>query len=104
MKVTMSLKEANNFKKIMESTEEGSVKDLKESLKDTNLITFDIDFINQKVTVTVDNKYMEEYLDVFCKYIDMFVGQARLLYGTVRMFQSEVEEVVNKYQMTPLDE
>lgn len=103
MKITMSLKEANNLKKIMESTEEGSVKDLKESLKDTNLVTLNTDIIKQQVTITVDDKYMEEYLDVFCKYIDMFVGQAKLLYGTVCMFQAEAEEVVNKYQMTTLD-
>lgn len=97
MKISLSYKEARALKDIMESIEEGSVKDLTDSLKNNKLIKVDFDVLAGAIVVEVNEDYTAEFLEVYGKYLDVLVSQAKTMYKTVVLLTEEAEKVVVKH-------
>lgn len=97
MKVVLSFDEVKALKKIANAVEETSAETLLNSLKNNKLITCNVDMFNQKVTVTVNKDYVAEYLEVYGKYINLFVKQTQSIIKLTEMLAVETEGVVNKY-------
>ena len=97
MKITLSLRETMRLKAIMGAIDENSVKELTKGLEESNLAKVNYDILAGNVTVEIDEEYVSEYLEVYEKYIDILVQQAKVLFKTSIMLQSETGKVVEKY-------
>ena len=97
MKISLSYKEARALKDIMEAVEEGSVEDLTESLKNNKLIKVNCDVLASAIVVEVDEEYSVEFLEVYGKYLDVLISQAKTMYKTMILLTEEAERVIVKH-------
>lgn len=97
MKIILSIKEAMQLKNIMETVEEGSVKDLADCVKNNKLIKVNCDVLAGSVSIEVDEDYTEEFLEVYGKYFDVLVTHAKAMFKTILLLQEETEKVVIKH-------
>ena len=96
MKICITKKEAKSLLNIMDKVEDGASVEFKKALKDTKAVKFHINLTGD-VEVNVNEDYMEDFLDLYGKYIGLLVPQAKALYETVKMFQEETEDVIHTY-------
>lgn len=96
MKICITKKEAKSLLNIMDKVENGASVEFKKALKDTKAVKFHVNLTGD-VEVDVNEDYMEEFFDLYGKYIGLLVPQAKVLYETVKMFQEEAEDVIHKY-------
>ena len=99
MKIVVSLKELNEFEKIMESVEEGSSEELVNSFKGNKLVTFYP--INasagKQIAIKINENYMIDYLKTYGRFVKILLTQARSIVITIRQLQEATNEVVRKY-------
>ena len=48
-------------------------------------------------SLKVNEDYIEDFLDLYGKYIGLLIPQIKALYETVKIFQEEAEDVIQKY-------
>ena len=96
MKICITKKEAKSLLNIMDKVEDGASVEFKKALKDTKAVKFHINLTGD-VEVNVNEDYMEDFLDLYGKYIGLLVPQVKALYEIVKMFQEEAEDVIHKY-------
>ena len=96
MKICITKKEVKSLLNIMDKVEDGGAVELKKALKDTKAVKFHVNLTGD-VEVNVNEDYMEDFLDLYGKYIGLLVPQVKALYETVKMFQEETEDVIQKY-------
>ena len=96
MKICITKKEAKSLLNIMDKVEDGASVEFKKALKDTKAVKFHVNLTGD-VEVNVNEDYMEDFLDLYGKYIGLLVPQVKALYETVKMFQEEAEDVIHKY-------
>ena len=96
MKICITKKEIKSLLNIMDKVEDGASVEFKKALKDTKAVKFHVN-ITGDVDVDVNEDYMEDFLDLYGKYIGLLVPQVKALYETVKMFQEETEDVIHKY-------
>ena len=96
MKICITKKEVKSLLNIMDKVEDGASVEFKKALKDTKAVKFHVN-ITGDVDVDVNEDYMEDFLDLYGKYIGLLVPQVKALYETVKMFQEETEDVIHKY-------
>lgn len=96
MKICIAKKEVKSLLNVMDKVEDGISVEFKKALKDTKSIKFHINLTGD-VEVEVSEDYMEEFLDLYGKYVGLLVPQAKALYETVKLFQEEAEDVIKKY-------
>lgn len=97
MKITLTFKELEQLKGIMESIEEGSSKEFIDSLKNNKLITCNVDLFNQKITININEEYIVDFLAVYGKYVKILAYQVKEVIDTVKVFSQETAKVVEKY-------
>lgn len=97
MKITLTFKEIEQLKNIMESIEKDSSKELIGSLKNNKLITCNVDLFNQKTTINVSEEYTVDFLAVYGKYVKILACQVKGIIDTVKTFSQETDKVVEKY-------
>ena len=96
MKICITKKEVKSLLNIMDKVEDGASVEFKKALKDTKAIKFHVNLTGD-VEVNVNEDYMENFLNLYDKYIGLLVPQAKALYETVKMLQEEAEDVIHKY-------
>lgn len=96
MKICITKKEVKNLLNVMDKVEDGASVEFKKALKDTKAVKFHINLTGD-VEVNVNEDYMEEFLDLYGKYVGLLIPQVKVLYETVKMFQKEAEDVIHKY-------
>ena len=96
MKICITKKEVKSLLNVMDKVEDGASVEFKKALKDTKAVKFHINLTGD-VEVNVNEDYMEDFLDLYGKYIGLLVPQVKALYETVKMFQEEAEDVIHKY-------
>lgn len=96
MKICIAKKEVKSLLNVMDKVEDGASVEFKKALKDTKSIKFHINLTGD-VEVEVSEDYMEEFLDLYGKYIGLLIPQVKALYETVKMFQEEAEDIIQKY-------
>ena len=99
MKISLSYKEARALKDIMEAVEKDSVEDLTASLKNNKLVKINCDVLAGAITVEVDEEYSVEFLEVYGKYLDVLISQAKTMYKTMVLLTEEAEKVVVKHMI-----
>lgn len=97
MKITLTRKELKTLRRIANSVETNGSNKLRESLNNNTLISHSVN-IDGSVNITISPEYMEDYLEVYEKYIRLFAIQAKGLMETVSLFQEEATEVIDKYR------
>ena len=97
MKLILTQKEAIRLQNIMESAERGSTEELSALVKDNKIIQFKVCPIKKEVEVTVDENYMVDFLDVYDRFVGLFVSQVKTLAHTAELFAAEANKVVAKY-------
>jgi len=97
MKISLNCKEVLALNNIMESVEKDSVKELSESLKRNNLIKVSLDIPTSTLNVDIDEEYSVEFLEVYGKYLDVLISQAKTMYKTMVLLTEETEKVVVKH-------
>ena len=96
MKICITKKEVKSLLNVMDKVEDGASVEFKKALKDTKAVKFHVNLTGD-VEVNVNEDYMEDFLDLYGKYIGLLVPQVKALYETVKMFQEEAEDVIHKY-------
>ena len=96
MKICITKKEVKSLLNIMDKVEDGASVEFTKALKDTKAVKFHVNLTGD-VEVNVNEDYMEDFLDLYGKYIGLLVPQVKALYETVKMFQKETEDVIQKY-------
>ena len=96
MKICITKKEVKSLLNIMDKVEDGASVEFKKALKDTKAVKFHVNLTGD-VEVNVNEDYMEDFLNLYGKYIGLLVPQAKALYETVKAFQVETEDVIHKY-------
>ena len=96
MKICITKKEVKSLLNIMDKVEDGASVEFKKALKDTKSVKFHVNLTGD-VEVNVNEDYIEDFLNLYGKYIGLLVPQAKALYETVKMFQEETEDVIHKY-------
>ena len=96
MKICITKKEVKSLLNVMDKIEDGASVEFKKALKDTKAVKFHVNLTGD-VEVNVNEDYMEDFLDLYGKYIGLLVPQVKALYETVKMFQEEAEDVIHKY-------
>ena len=96
MKICITKKEVKSLLNVMDKVEDGASVEFKKALKDTKAVKFHINLTGD-VEVNVNEDYMEDFLDLYGKYIGLLVPQAKALDETVKAFQVETEDVIQKY-------
>lgn len=96
MQIILTKNEARKLVRIMEDVENNSSNELKEMVKGSKIIHCK-PILNGSIEIIVAPEYMDEFLTVYQRYIGLFVNQVQALARTVRLFQDEVQTVVNKY-------
>ena len=96
MKICITKKEAKSLLNIMDKVEDGASVEFKKALKDTKAVKFHVN-LTGNIEINVNEDYMEEFFDLYGKYVGLLVHQIKALYETVKMFQEEAEDVIYKY-------
>ena len=96
MKICITKKEVKSLLNIMDKVEDGASVEFKKALKDTKAVKFHVN-LTGNIEINVNEDYMEEFFDLYGKYVGLLVPQAKALYETVKMFQEETEDVIHKY-------
>lgn len=96
MKIYIAKKEVKSLLNIMDKVEDGASVEFKKALNDTKAVKFHVNLTGD-VEVDVNEDYMEEFLDLYGKYIGLLIPQIKALYETAKMFQEEAEDVIQKY-------
>jgi hypothetical protein len=96
MIISLTKQEVASLINIMDKVDGNGSNELKEMLKDNKIVTYSVK-ITGDVEVIVDSRYMLDFLNVYEKFIGLFVNQAKALYETTCLFQKEAEQVINKY-------
>ena len=96
MKICITKKEVKSLLNIMDKVEDGASVEFKKALKDTKAVKFHVNLTGD-VEVNVNEDYMEDFLNLYGKYIGLLVPQAKALYETVKAFQVEAKDVIHKY-------
>lgn len=99
MKLVLTQKEAVRLQTIMENAEQGSSEQLAELVKDNKIIKFKICPLKKEIEITVDDAYMVDFLDVYSRFVGLFVSQTKALMHTVEVFSEEAQKVVAKYAL-----
>lgn len=97
MKITLTQKEAVRLQTIMETAENGSVEQLKALVKDNKIMQFKICPIKKEIEINISEDYMVDYLDVYSRFVGLFVSQTKALMHTAEVFGEETRKVVAKY-------
>lgn len=97
MKITLTFNELEAIKKVANSIDNAGAKELVNAFKNNNILTCNVDLFNQKVTVNIKEEYLTDYLDVYGKFINLFVLQVKAMTDTAMLFVAETEEVVKKH-------
>ena len=95
MKICLSIKEAKQLKTIMETVEENSVKELGECLKNNKLVK--VTYGINGVSIEVDEDYTAEFFEVYGRYLDVLVSQAKVMFKTICLLNEETMKVVEKH-------
>ena len=96
MKICITKKEVKSLLNVMDKVEDGASAEFKKALKDTKAVKFHVNLTGD-VEVNVNEDYMEEFFNLYGKYIGLLIPQIKALYETVKMFQEETEVVFHKY-------
>ena len=96
MKICITKKEVKSLLNIMDKVENGASVEFKKALKDTKAVKVHISLTGD-VEVNVNEDYMEDFLDLYGKYIGLLIPQIKALYETAKTFQEEAEDVIHKY-------
>lgn len=97
MKVVLSFNEIEEMKKIMESVEKGSSKELIKCLQNNKLINVNADFRKQQTIIDVNEKYMTEYLSMYGKFMSILSMQVKCVIETIENLQYETDKILDKY-------
>ena len=95
MQIILSREEVYEHKKIMDTVDSNSVKDTMKSLKGNKIV--DCNVGTHATNITIDSRYMAEYLRTYGKYLNLIIPQGKALFETIKMFQEESIQVALKY-------
>ena len=97
MKIVLTFNEVEQMKKIMETVEAGSSKELIKSLQNNKIISCDVNIRKQRVYVTINENYMTEFLNVYGKYVGILMVQMKSITATTKSFIYDIDKVADKY-------
>lgn len=97
MVIKFSKQEIAELQNVMENAEQGSVEELQSLVKDTNLVKFRLHPIEKSLEVIINEDYMVDFLQVYGRFVPLFVSQTKALFETIKLFNEEAETIVNKY-------
>lgn len=96
MQIKLSKKELKHLIIVMDSVEHNSSDNILKSLDNNKLISYCM-HIDGSIDITIEQKYVEEFLELNSRYINLFASQGKALMHSVNLFKEEVEQINKKY-------
>ena len=97
MKITLTFNELDALDKVAKSIDDKGAKELFNAFKNNKILTCNVDFFNQKAIVDIKEEYLTDYLEVYGKFISLFIAQAKAMHDTALLFALETQEIVEKH-------